>query len=60
MSKEKKERKFESASQDFFDLELIPSGNRTQKSKQGIEEKSIKPVENQLDVISKLIKFLKD
>ncbi len=54
MSKEKKERKFESASQDFFDLELIPSGNRTQKSKQGKEEKSIKPVENQLDVISKL------
>ncbi len=60
MSKEKKERKFESVSQDFFDLELIPSGKRTQKSKQEKEEIAIKPVENQLDVVSKLIQFLKD
>lgn len=60
MKKERKERKFESASQDFFDMELIPTGKRTQKSNKGNEEITIKPVENQLDVVSKLIKFLKD
>ncbi|MAT44918.1 MAG: hypothetical protein CL609_21510 [Anaerolineaceae bacterium] len=60
MSKEKKDRKYESASQDFFDLELIPSNKRNQKSKLADEEINLKPVENQLDVVSKLIKFLKD
>ena len=60
MSKEKKDRKYESASQDFFDLELIPSNKRNQKSKLANEEINLKPVENQLDVVSKLIKFLKD
>lgn len=60
MSKEKKERKFESASHDFFDLALISTNDRAQKSKQEQEEINFKPVENQLDVISKLIKFLKD
>jgi hypothetical protein len=60
MSKENKDRKYESASHDYFDLELIPSNKRNQKSKQDKEENPLKPVENQLDVVSKIIKFLKN
>ena len=59
MSKEKKERKFDSELQDFLDLDIVPAGKRknntTKKSPQKME-----PVDNKLDVVTKLIDFLKE
>ncbi len=60
MSKKEKERKFESTSQDFFGLEVIPTRKNSPPSKQIQKQTTIKPIENQLDVVFKLIKFLKD
>ena len=61
MSEEtKKERKFESASQDFLDLDLVTTKKKNQKPDKAHQGPQIKPVDNQFDIVNKLINFLKD
>ncbi len=56
----KKDRKFESASQDFLELELVSTRKKKQKSEKEHTGPLVKPVDNQFDIVNKLIKFLKD
>lgn len=62
MNNEKKnnERKFESASQDFLEMELVSFEKRSRKPEKEHQGPQIKPVDNQFDIVNKLIKFLKD